>query len=166
MESLAKIYETYYERMLNYAKKYVNESYAEDIVHDVFVKLVNSEEWTKKLILAPSEEQRHILFAFLHNACCNIHRQIKTKNKIFSDISGSVYTVCENSEQEYQKADFMRLLMDILKSVNRQNRDIFMKHFEGYSIKEIAEQTGLSERAIESRLYRTLYFLKTRILYF
>jgi predicted DNA-binding protein YlxM (UPF0122 family) len=37
-----------------------------------------------------------------------------------------------------------------------------MKHFEGYSVKEIAEQTRLSARAIEDRLYRMSNFLKTR----
>jgi RNA polymerase sigma factor (sigma-70 family) len=166
-ESIAEIYKTYYVRMLNFAKKYVPEPDAEDIVQNVFMTLIANKEWLEKVILKLEHpyELRCILFTFVRNACCNFYRRLKNKSKIFSSIFDSEYEICINPEYEYQNINMIESIMLFLKNIDKKNRNIFIKYYiEGYSIREIVEQSEFSKRSVESRLRRTKDFLKNKIL--
>jgi RNA polymerase sigma-70 factor (ECF subfamily) len=163
-ELIAKLYKKYYLYMLNYTKQYISETDAEDIIQNVFLKLMESPYWLYQCILksTSSDELKFILTSFLHNACCNYCKHLNYKNKKFSDISFyENFDVSTDMEREYQHRE---LLMLIINKLSPRSRDIIIKYYiEGYSIKELAEQTGLSSRTIESYLYRALKFLREKL---
>jgi RNA polymerase sigma-70 factor (ECF subfamily) len=169
-ELIIKLYEKYHMYMLNYAKQYVNETDAEDIVHNVFLQLMESPYWLFQCILKSvfSDEPKSVLTSFLHNACCNYCRRLNNRNKIFSDISFyenvEVFEIPTDTEQEYQHGKLL-LIERLIGKLSPRSRNIFVKYYiESYSIKELSEQTGLSFRTIESYLYRAKKFIRENLI--
>jgi RNA polymerase sigma factor (sigma-70 family) len=137
-KKLKEIYMAYYKSMFNYAKKYMSEADAEDVVQNVFLKLISNFNWLTQIMSVSDniERVRAILFIFVQNECKNFNRYVKITNKIFVDnvpyLESENFT---NPEQEYQNADILALLMT---EFNKLNRSIFIKYYiEGYSMKEL-----------------------------
>jgi RNA polymerase sigma-70 factor (ECF subfamily) len=163
---LKEIYAAYYRTVFNYAKKRMNEADAEDVVQNVFLKLTESTDWLQRIISVSDkpEKVRSILFIFVRNGCNNFYRLAKNTGKIFADVPGLENVAAVNPEQEYQNNDMISLLMARAGKLSRQNKNIFIKYYiEGYSVMELAGETGLSSHAVEGRLYRILKFLRKKM---
>lgn len=61
-----RIYMEYAPMLLRFAGKFVSGFFAEDIVHDVFLKL-----WDKQVFLLPDDDLKRILFVAVRNC---LHR--------------------------------------------------------------------------------------------
>jgi RNA polymerase sigma-70 factor (ECF subfamily) len=150
--------------LLYIAKQNVPEADAEDIVCEVFEKLMKSSYWLAQCILKLDrpDELKNILRAFLRNACNNYHRRLNIKHQIFKDTSESeLLTISTDVEQEYEDRDLFEHIINNTNKLSERGKDIIMKyHIKGYSADELAEQTGLSPRTIESYLYRTMKLLR------
>jgi RNA polymerase sigma-70 factor (ECF subfamily) len=166
IEIFKKIYMAYYKFMFDYARKRMSEADAQDVVQNVFLKLIKNPDWLTEIVSVSDEPEkvRTILFVFVRNECNSFYRRFIITKKIFVDMSDFEAEIFASPEQEYQNADIFALLMADINKLDELNGDIFIKFFiEGYSIQEIAEESGLSSRAVESRLYRTLNFCKKKM---
>jgi RNA polymerase sigma-70 factor (ECF subfamily) len=161
---IGEIYEAYYTVMFRYARKYIhNNADIEDLIHDIFTKLLIDTAWLANMISKSEHphDLRRMLFAFLHNSCCNHCRHVNNTNKIFSDVPYSELTVISTDEEQNNNRTDAAILWDNINRLNERNRDIFVKYYiDGFSMRELAEQTGLSPRTVESSLYRALKLLK------
>ena len=66
--------------LLNFARKFVPEFYAEDIVHDVYLRF-----WDKQIYKLPNEELRSLLYTAVRNACIDHLRKLQTEQ--FTDFA-------------------------------------------------------------------------------
>ena len=67
-----KLYMQYAPMLLRFAGKFISPFFAEDIVHDVFLKI-----WDKQVFLLSESEVKNILFVAVRNACID-HRSLPT----------------------------------------------------------------------------------------
>ena len=59
-----KLYMQYAPMLLRFAGKFISPFFAEDIVHDVFLRI-----WDKQVFLLSESEVKNILFVAVRNAC-------------------------------------------------------------------------------------------------
>jgi RNA polymerase sigma-70 factor (ECF subfamily) len=164
-EIFENIYTKHYDLLLNYAKRYVNDSYAEDVLHNVFFKIETNSDCLAD-IASVQDNPKHakaILFRCVHNECIDFIRHDKVTNKIFVDMPDSEIKIDVNPEQQYQNNNILDLVMVDINKLDDPNRTIFITHrIKGYSIKELAKEFQLSPSAIESRIYRVSNIIKDK----
>lgn len=120
---------------------------AEDIVQNTFLKL-----WQKKDGFESDDHARRWLLRVAVNECNSLWRsQWKRKTSSLEELTQEpVFTTPEKSS-----------LYDAVKELSQKNRLIvYLYYFEDYSVKEIAQMMGLSESAVQNRLFRAREKLK------
>jgi RNA polymerase sigma-70 factor (ECF subfamily) len=149
--------------LFRFAEKFVSSFFAEDIVHDVFLKL-----WDKQLFILPDNEIKNILYAAVRNACIDHLRHINLEQKLSdqraSQLKLDELDFFETSESLFMRKDMMEYIMKIINDLPDKKREIFrMSYIEGLKAAEIAEQLNLSIRTVENQLYRTLLILRKKL---
>ena len=123
---------------------------ADDIMQDTFLKLYTYS--------GSFENDGHIkawLIRVTANSCKNL---LKSHWYRFSLPIESA----ENIPAEQADGDY---LLSVIMKLGRKNRTVlYMHYFEGYSVKEIASLTGMTETAVTSQLYRGRNRLKQLLL--
>jgi len=153
----------YYSDLCRYAKNIVsNETLAEDIVMDVFVKV-----WEAEKILCISTSISGYLFTSVHNHCINY---LTRKHKRFTELDQSTIEklnkmIPENGAptplDSLNISELAAVIEQSIKSLPEECRKIFiMSRNEGLSNKEIASLLGISENTVKVQIYRALKKLR------
>ena len=155
-----RIYIEYAPMLLRFAGKFVSGFFAEDIVHDVFLKL-----WDKQVFLLPNEELKRILYIAIRNACIdhlrrsNMEQEILDRRAVQLKLDEMDYF--ESSDELFMRKDILDRLIKKVEELPERSREIFrLSYFEGLKAAEIAEQLGVSVRTVENQLYRSLLYLR------
>jgi RNA polymerase sigma-70 factor (ECF subfamily) len=155
-----QIYQQYAPMLLGFANKFVSPLFAEDIVHDVFLKI-----WEKQVFLLPEDEVKRILFTAVRNACIDHLRRLNLEKEIIDKKSIQLkideLNFFEASEDFFMRKNLLEIVMKKIEELPEKKQEIFrLSYIEGMKANEIAEQLGLSVRTVENQLYRTLLFLR------
>lgn len=158
-----QIYLQYAPMLLRFAEKFVSSFFAEDIVHDVFLKL-----WDKQIFLLPDKEIKNILYAAVRNACIDHLRRINLEQKLSDQralqLKLEELDFFETSENLFMQKDIMDYIMKKVNELPEKKQEIFrLSYIEGLKAAEIAEQLNLSVRTVENQLYRTLLILRKKL---
>lgn len=159
-ESFAFLYNSTYYNMLYIAMKYVkNQQDAEDIVQDSYIKARMNMNMLKN-----PEKFNSWLGCIVANTSVNYLK--KKKPLIFSAVGGEdhdgesfVYEIQDDNEtyqpeQAYSKEEIKSLVREMVDSLSDEQRMcVMMYHFDGQSIRAIADSMGCSENTVKSRLY-------------
>jgi len=132
---------------------------AEDIVHDVFIKLFDN--LTSIIDLTKVE---FWLFKTARNLSLDHLR--KTKRNNFRDVDiTTCEVVSEDLSQTFERNEIKEIIMNELNSMNPEQSEVFLlKEYSGMSYREIADLMDISEELVKSRLYKVREKLKTAIL--
>ena len=155
-----RIYMEYAPMLMRFAKKFVSDFFAEDIVHDVFLKL-----WDKQVFLLPDEDIRRILYVAVRNACLDHLRRSNMEQEIIDhravQLQIEELDFFEASDELFMREDLLKVLMEKVNELPERSLEIFrMSYFEGMRAAEIADRLGLSVRTVENHLYRSLLTLR------
>ena len=71
------IYTEYAPMLMRFAEKFVSGFFAEDIVHDVFLKL-----WDKQVFRLPENDLKRVLYVSVRNACLDCLRRMNMEQEI------------------------------------------------------------------------------------
>ena len=127
------LYLEYAPMLLRFARNF----FAEDIVHDVFLKL-----WDKQVFLLPEDDIRRILYVAVRNACLDHLRRLNMEQEIIDhravQLKLDELDFFESSDELFMRKDLLNILMS----------------------KEIADRLGISIRTVENLLYRSLVSLR------
>ena len=135
------IYMEYAPMLIRFAEKFVSGFFAEDIVHDVFLKL-----WDKQVFRLPENDLKIEQEIIDHRAL-----QLKLDELDFF----------EASDELFMREDLLELLMKKIAELPERSQEIFrMSYIEGLKAAEIAERLNLSVRTVENLLYRSLLHLR------
>lgn len=155
-----RIYLEYAPMLLRFAGKFVSDFFAEDIVHDVFLKL-----WDKQVFLLPDDDLKKILYTSVRNACidhlrhANMEQEILDRRAIQLKLDELDYF--ESSDELFMRNDLLELLLKKVEELPERSREIFrLSYLKGMKAAEIAKQLGLSVRTVENQLYRSLLYLR------
>lgn len=157
-----EVYLEYAPMLLRFAEKFVSEFYAEDIVHDVFLKL-----WDKQVFLLPESEIRQILYVAVKNACIDQLRKFNQEqeyiDKRMIQLKLDELDFYEASDELFMKKDLLRILLQKIEELPERSREVFkMSYLEGLKAAEIAERLNVSTRTVENLLYRSLLLLRKK----
>ena len=146
--------------LLNFARKFVPEFYAEDIVHDVYLRF-----WDKQIYKLPNEELRSLLYTAVRNACIDHLRKLQTEQEFIDQhaVQLTLEEIClyESSEEKIMKQDLFLQFLKQSEALPERTRQVFkLSYVDGLRNSEIAEQLGLSVHAVENQLYRALLHLR------
>lgn len=152
-----ELFKQNFPRMLGYCRLFIHdEAQANDLVQECFVRL-----WEKREAIRISESVESLLFVMLRNRCLNYLRDQKVR------LSDSNINLLEDSDlQHLYQLDFTgkeeksleeKLLESIHLSVDNlpeKRKIVFIKaKIEGKKNKQIAEEMGISVKAVEKNLH-------------
>lgn len=147
-EIFKEIFLPYYQKLYRIAFRLLqNESEAEDMVQDAYIKL-----WDKRNDLAEIENTEAFAIVVLRNLCLDQLRKSKDHlhAKYEVDIPEQLSVMAQVETQD--ELDYIRGLVDRLPEQQRQI--MLFKHWDGYSDEEIEQITGMSAGNIRVSLSR------------
>lgn len=154
LTALDSIYDEYGGLFFNYAKKYLyDKSYAEDLLSEVFCKLIKNAEkfdfgrnglnWAIKIIKNEA-----------------INHNIKEKQFLSYDESKDITTVFDLLEQTENNI----ILSDALKTLGElERRILYEKFWEGLTVREIAENIGKPPSTTQDILKKALSEIEKKL---
>ena len=150
-EAVLRLFDTYADDAFRLAYTYLgSRADAEDVVQDVFVKLIRSD-----ITITKGKEKSYIL-TMTANKCRDFLKSASVAfNAPFEDASevGSDIEIDEDDTEMYAA---VAELPDKLRVA------IHLHYYEGYSLKEIAEILDIAPSAVSMRLTRAKDILKKR----
>lgn len=155
-----RLYLEYAPMLLRFARKFVSDFFAEDIVHDVFLKL-----WDKQIFLLHDDDIRRILYVAVRNACLDHLRRLNMEQDIIDyravQLKLDELDFFEASDELFMRNDLLKVLMDKVSELPERSQEVFrMSYIEGLKAAEIADRLGVSVRTVENLLYRSLVTLR------
>jgi RNA polymerase sigma-70 factor, ECF subfamily len=158
-KSFEFLFKSYYSNLCKYARNIVhNESTAEDLVMDIFVRIWESPE---KLVITSSVSG--YLYQCVHNHCINY---LTRKHKQFSELNAETIEKLNSLLPQSTSTDpliginIVELSKRIEQSIDHlpvECRKIFiLSRTEELSHKEIASLLGISENTVKVQIYRAL----------
>lgn len=155
-----RIYLEYAPILFRFAGKFVSSFFAEDIVHDVFLKL-----WDRQVFLLPDNDLKRILYVAVRNACIDHLRRSNLEQEIIDNralqLKLDELDYFESSDELFMRKDLLDILMKRVEELPERSREIFrLSYLKGMKAAEIADQLGVSVRTVENHLYRSLLYLR------
>ena len=148
----AKALVSYFMRMM-----WKDREKAEDFVHDLFTKLIHRPE-----LFDPSRSFKTWVYSVAANMCKNEYKkqEIRRNTSNGLDSSHPVSDSSKNTLNEAHNALFKEAFEDQIRILDAKHREVFeMRHFDGLSMKEIAEVLEISEGTVKSRLFYATRYL-------
>lgn len=154
------IFRDYYQPLCSYAYSFVHDKEeAEEIVQGTFLSV-----WEKKETLAIHTGVKPYLYAMVRNACLNVikHEKIKQKHAVeaiaLSPVSHeSVAVAVATSELEVKIQQAMEKLPEQCRLVFKLSR------FEELKYAEIAEQLDISIKTVENHMGKALKIMREQL---
>ena len=133
----------------------IAEDKCEDMVHDVFMKLLGID-----LILERQLKALAVTIAYQLRTDYFRHRAYV--NKVRNDSLWRIEQSYTNTEAEMN--DILNTEMKVIHCMSDKDAMVYrMLRFDDKTTDEIAIETGLSKRAVESRIYRTRSMVRERV---
>ena len=174
ISAFVDIYTTYYDALLNYADRLLNDvETARDVVQQVFYKI-----WENRDALSISLSDKAYLFKSVYHGCLNklAHQKNiqKYEQEQLSDFYFSTVIQSPEAEEVLWKSDIEEAIREAMAVLPEKCREVFvLSKIEGLKNREISEKLGISEKTVErhmsialSKLREELNWLLQFILFF
>lgn len=123
---------------------------AEDFVHDLFAKIIRNPGY-----FDVNRSFKTWLFSVASNMCKNEFKKLEVRKNTSNGVDEH-RNVTSNSNvlSEVQDNQFKEAFEETLETLDEKHREVFtLRHFDGLSLKEIAEIMGINEGTVKSRLF-------------
>jgi RNA polymerase sigma-70 factor (ECF subfamily) len=150
-EDVLRLFDTYADDAFRLAYSYLgSRPDAEDVVQDVFVKLIRSD-----ISISKGKEKSYIL-TMVANRCKDFKRSADVVyNAPFDD------AVEVGSEENFDEDD-TEMYEAVSELPDKLRAAVHLHYYEGYSLKEIADILEIAPSAVSMRLTRAKEILKKR----
>ncbi len=155
-DSYRQLFFLYYQPLLIFAKKFVDEESAKDLIQDCFLNLWNDR---KRLNITTSIPA--YLFTIIKNRCYKLlnekQQQTALKNRIGLQLKQEELFYFTNSEKSILEFDVKDRIKKVVGKLPEKCSEVFKaSRFEGLSNKEIAGKYGISVKAVEKQISKAL----------
>ena len=152
------IYTSCYKGLVAYATRSVDIEEAQNIVQDTMMWL-----WDNKQTIIPGKSINALLLRIVRNKALNNVKHNTVLSRVHKQIEASLREQFESPDL-YMSVELAELLEKALKSLPDNLRETFiLSRVERLSYKEIAERLGISVKAVDNRLSRTMKILKQEL---
>ncbi|WP_085535872.1 RNA polymerase sigma-70 factor [Massilibacteroides vaginae] len=158
-EAFRLLFVNFFPPLTLFARRYLTDlETCEDIVQDTFLKI-----WKNRKTLDITTSTRNFLITTVRNSCVDYLRKKETEARYHEFNS-------DNKEQLYDPNDLLtlseleRMLASALEKLPENIRQAFIKsRFENKTYKEIAEESNISVKTVESYMTRALKTLREEL---
>jgi RNA polymerase sigma-70 factor (ECF subfamily) len=152
-----QIFNTWYDPIRNFVYYKTGDSQvAQDIAQDTFLKI-----WEKRSEIK-RETVKYLLYTIANNLFINRLDRQKVNFKFVNSFQSS--KTAEAPDFELEMKEFDQRLQQALADLDEKKRTVFlMNRMDEFTYNEIAENLGLSVKAVEKRMEKALSFLRKRI---
>jgi RNA polymerase sigma-70 factor (ECF subfamily) len=163
LEKFRALYKQYAPALIFYAARFVDASMAEDIVHDVFLRI-----WNKRAFIFWEDGMQTYLYNAVRHSCLDYlkHQNVKTHFEITMLTKVKIEELYYNETPTLLWQDDNRL-QSIYKAIDalpERCREIFvMAYIEERKTSEIASLLNISKRTVEAQLYKGLKYIRKAI---
>jgi RNA polymerase sigma-70 factor (family 1) len=152
-----RIFSDWYYQLRNYVYyKSGDMQVAEDIVQDTFLRI-----WEKKESIR-GDTVKSLMYKIANNLFLNRLDHQKVLLKFTADDSLHQYATAPDFDLEMKEFD--EKLKRSISELDEKNRVVFlMNRIDDLTYKEIAQNLGLSQKAVEKRMGKAIAFLKEKL---
>ena len=162
-----RIFNTYYNSLVYYAKEYIIiEDQARDVAQEAFIKL-----WEKRQSLSPDSNIKAYLYITTRNLCLNYLDHIRVGQRFRRMKERDILTIELNSialhdptAEHLIASELESQIEKLINELPEQNKKVFRMHrFDGMKYSEIAQKLNISVKAVEAHISRALRHLKDHL---
>jgi len=166
-EGFKLIFETYYPRLLRFAKEYVGDWHdAEDILQNVFLKL-----WEKRTLLLADTNLNAYLLTMVKNRCIDflnhqkvVERYANNQKLIEQEAVFNLHAISKFNPEQMDIESLEQLAEKAIAELPNQCRKVFeLSRYEELKYKEIAEKLGISVKTVETHISNALKILRIKL---
>lgn len=166
-EAFDSLCRKYYAMLVSYARLFLKDDWAEDVVQDVFYNV-----WQRRETLDDSNSLYKYLLRSVYNRSLNYldkHKRANDYSSYYRDrivALGSAYYSPDNSPviQKLYSDDLRASLDAAIESLPPKCREVFrLSYIEDMSNREIGEKLGISPRTVENHMYMALKQLRRKL---
>jgi RNA polymerase sigma-70 factor (family 1) len=156
-EEFKFLFDTYFEDVRRYVLyRSGDEHFATDIAQETFMRI-----WEKQSMIDP-QRVKGLLFKIAGDLFISQYRRKQVAANFFNTFQPN--NKCQTPEDEINFQELLNAYDAALKSMPEKQRTVFlMNRIDELKYKEIADQLGLSVKAIEKRMSLALEHLKTHL---
>ncbi|MDD2226468.1 MAG: RNA polymerase sigma-70 factor [Dysgonamonadaceae bacterium] len=164
IEQFEKLYLQQAPKLIFYARKFVDDVVAEDIVHDIFLKL-----WQKKPEIDFSNEDNPYLFRMVRNACYDFlkHKAVEKSflDKAFTELKIEELEWSDSHETFFEQEEKINAIYTIIDGLPPRCKEIFVKaYLEEQKHSDIATQLNISVRTVDTQVYKALKIIRDHLI--
>lgn len=136
-----------------------DKSLAEDLTQNVFLKI-----WEKRDGIIPEQGIEAYLFTIARNLVYKETEKSLLSSAVMELLSGQMADQDSMMEENLEAESLQEYIRQLVEQMPVARREIFkLSRYEHLSNKEIAARLNLSEKTVETQLYRALSFLKQHL---
>lgn len=154
-----KLYQRYANPLISYFMRMLwrDREKAEDFLHDLFTKLIHRPE-----LFDTNRSFKTWVYSVANNMCKNEYKKQEIRKNTSNGLDSSypVSDVNKNTLNEVHHSLFKEAFDEQLVALDQKHKEVFeMRHFDGLSMKEIADVLQISEGTVKSRLFYATKYL-------
>ena len=162
-----KAFEQIYQRYGNYLVNYFNRKLwqdrdkAEDFAQELFGKIID-----RPHMFDTTKKFKTWLFTVASNMCKNEYKRVEIRKNTRNDLPEGFEGKSDDelADQTVDKNSFADSLKFELDKLKDKHKEVFMlRHFEGLTIKEIANVLEINEGTVKSRLHNVTKDLASKL---
>lgn len=161
-EKFNQFFRHYYARLVRFAIEFVHSrEAAEEIVSDSFVRI-----WEKRGAILEIQNLEVYLFVMVKNACINHCEKYSVVHlQLDADGNTELYDNSNNGQRQLELKELAHRLHMAVEQLPDQCRLVFkLVKEDGLKFHEVAEILGISQRTVETQIYRAVKKLKKVLL--
>lgn len=153
-EAFEKLYWAYNARVYHFIHSMLKDDFlAEDLTQNVFLKI-----WEKHREIDPEQGINAYLFTIARHLA---YKEATIRLRTDHDLEGLDMSDEGNAENRYDADSLRTYIYSLVEQLPEARRRIFcLSRFEQLSNREIAQRLGISEKTVETQLYRSLQYLR------
>lgn len=156
-EEFKKFYLLYFNRLYRFAYHYVMSEDAEDIVHDVFLKIYENVDKIPEDMSFNS-----YMFTSVKNSCLNYLRH---KNVVDKNQDKLLEVMLYTGEELNDDTDVVNRVKQCLMDLPDKQRIILEMKFRGYDYNFIAKTLNITIGTVNTHINRAYKFIRNKILF-
>jgi RNA polymerase sigma-70 factor, ECF subfamily len=153
-------FKIYYQSLCNYAYTFLQDrEESEEVVQSIFVSV-----WEKRESLNIRVSAKSYLYAMVRNACLNVIKHEKIKQKHASEELAMAETGYEAVSQSVASSELEAKIQSAMQKLPEQCRLVFkLSRFEELKYTEIADQLGISVKTVENHMGKALKIMREQL---
>jgi RNA polymerase sigma-70 factor (ECF subfamily) len=160
IDAFEMLFRTYYKPLCNYAYTFTQDKdEAEEIVQSTFTSV-----WEKQESIQIQTNIRPYLYAMVRNACLNVIKHEKIKQKHATEELALGEEAYESVTQIVHTSELEKQIHKAMEKLPEQCRLVFkLSRFEELKYSEIAEHLNISIKTVENQMGKALKIMREQL---